>query len=126
MGTILPYVGSLADIPDGWHLCDGTNGTPNLKDKFIMGWGSKNVGDFVEAGLPNITGGWSDFVGYQKPTEGPNAFYYSGTSGRGSQDDGYYGYAYMYFDASRSNPIYGNSDTVQPPSSVVYYIMKIK
>src|SRR5690606_19696922 len=24
-------------IPAGWALCDGTNGTPNLKDRFIMG-----------------------------------------------------------------------------------------
>jgi hypothetical protein len=31
----------------------------------------------------------------------------------------------LYFDASKSNSIYGKSDTVQPPAFVVYYIMKI-
>lgn len=42
----LPCVGVTSDIPDGWHLCDGTNGTPNLKDRFIVGAGnSYSVGD---------------------------------------------------------------------------------
>lgn len=33
-------------IPDGWALCDGENGTPDLRDKFVVGAGGKyNVGD---------------------------------------------------------------------------------
>lgn len=28
-----------ANIPAGWSLCDGTNGTPNLVEKFAMGAG---------------------------------------------------------------------------------------
>ena len=39
VGTILPYVGDLNKIPHGWALCDGTNGTPNLFDRFIVGAG---------------------------------------------------------------------------------------
>lgn len=35
VGSIIMYNGLAADIPEGWHICDGTNGTPNLKDKFI-------------------------------------------------------------------------------------------
>ena len=35
-GTIVMWSGSLADIPDGWALCDGTNGTPDLTDRFIL------------------------------------------------------------------------------------------
>jgi hypothetical protein len=34
-GLIAVWHGTLADIPDGWALCDGTNGTPNLLDKFV-------------------------------------------------------------------------------------------
>lgn len=34
-GTIVMYSGNT--IPDGWALCDGTNGTPNLVDHFIIG-----------------------------------------------------------------------------------------
>jgi len=34
-GTIIMFNGSSDDIPKGWAICDGTNGTPNLIDKFI-------------------------------------------------------------------------------------------
>jgi hypothetical protein len=27
-----------------------------MRDRFLMGWGSKGVGSYVSAGLPNITG----------------------------------------------------------------------
>ena len=33
-------------IPTGWLLCDGTNGTPDLRDRFIVGSGSAyNIGN---------------------------------------------------------------------------------
>lgn len=35
IGSIALWHGLLADIPKGWQLCDGTNGTPNLLDKFV-------------------------------------------------------------------------------------------
>ena len=38
-GTIVIWSGSIVDIPDGWQLCDGTNGTPDLDDKFVRGAG---------------------------------------------------------------------------------------
>lgn len=39
-GSIIPWYGNLADIPDGFALCNGSNGTPDLRDKFITGAGS--------------------------------------------------------------------------------------
>lgn len=39
-GIIVMWSGSVASIPTGWHLCDGTNGTPNLQDRFVVGAGS--------------------------------------------------------------------------------------
>jgi len=36
-GLICMWSGLLSEIPDGWALCDGTNGTPDLREKFIMG-----------------------------------------------------------------------------------------
>lgn len=39
-GVIVMWSGSIASIPSGWLLCDGTGGTPNLQDKFIVGAGS--------------------------------------------------------------------------------------
>lgn len=38
-GFIGMWSGAIAAIPTGWFLCDGTNGTPNLKDRFIVGAG---------------------------------------------------------------------------------------
>ena len=43
------WSGTLAAIPSGWNLCDGTNGTPDLRDRFIKGAGA--------AENPGATGG---------------------------------------------------------------------
>ena len=46
IGSILPYKGSLDDIPENWALCDGKNGTPDLRDRFIAGAGKTySLGD---------------------------------------------------------------------------------
>jgi hypothetical protein len=39
-GAILLWSGSIGSIPSGWLLCDGTSGTPNLRDRFVVGAGS--------------------------------------------------------------------------------------
>ena len=39
-GVIAMWSGSEASIPSGWVLCNGSSGTPNLRDKFIVGAGS--------------------------------------------------------------------------------------
>ena len=36
IGTIVAYSGDVSYIPDGWHLCDGTGGTPDLRNQFLM------------------------------------------------------------------------------------------
>lgn len=38
-GMILLWSGSIGTIPTGWHLCDGTEGTPDLRNRFIPGAG---------------------------------------------------------------------------------------
>jgi microcystin-dependent protein len=37
--AIIMWSGTIDQIPAGWALCDGNNGTPNLKDKFVLGAG---------------------------------------------------------------------------------------
>jgi hypothetical protein len=37
IGCITLWSGSVLSIPSGWRLCDGTNGTPDLRDKFVIG-----------------------------------------------------------------------------------------
>jgi len=50
-GGIILWSGSTGSVPSGWLLCDGTNGTPDLRDYFIVGAGNSfavgNTGGFV-------------------------------------------------------------------------------
>lgn len=38
-GMIMLWSGAVADIPNGWALCNGSNGTPDLRNCFIVGAG---------------------------------------------------------------------------------------
>lgn len=39
-GLISLWYGSIITIPGGWAICDGTNGTPDLRDRFVVGAGT--------------------------------------------------------------------------------------
>jgi hypothetical protein len=39
-GMIIIWSGALGTIPSGWVLCDGNNGSPDLRDRFIVGAGN--------------------------------------------------------------------------------------
>jgi len=39
-GMISLWYGSIGSVPVGWYLCDGTNGTPDLRDRFVVGAGT--------------------------------------------------------------------------------------
>jgi hypothetical protein len=39
-GMIILWSGSVASIPSGWALCNGSNGTPDLRNRFVVGAGS--------------------------------------------------------------------------------------
>ena len=104
---------------------------PNLIDRFAEG--GKSVGTKKEAGLPNITGTFRSLVWTQdeKATGAvneKNASYaakdLNNLSTSVTSGGGIYNTKIYNFDASRSNPIYGSSDTVQPPSLVLLPIIK--
>jgi hypothetical protein len=40
VGGIIMWSGSVASIPSGWALCNGSNGTPDLRNRFVVGAGS--------------------------------------------------------------------------------------
>lgn len=42
---IIPFHGDVVDVPDNWWVCDGTHGTPDLRDRFVLGAGPINVVD---------------------------------------------------------------------------------
>lgn len=54
VGGIIMWSGSTASIPTGWALCNGTNGTPNLLDRFIVGAGS-GYGVGATGGASSVT-----------------------------------------------------------------------
>ena len=40
VGQVIMWYGNVNNIPAGWQLCDGTNGTPDLRDRFVVGAGT--------------------------------------------------------------------------------------
>jgi hypothetical protein len=58
-GAILLWSGSIGSIPAGFVLCNGNNGTPDLRDRFIVGAGStyavNATGGSANATLPTHT-----------------------------------------------------------------------
>ena len=45
IGGIILWSGSTGSVPDGWALCNGSNGTPNLQDRFVVGAGNNYAVD---------------------------------------------------------------------------------
>ena len=145
IGCIIPFSGST--IPVGFLLCDGsevskiiyadlfaiignTYGTatdtskfklPDLRDKFVQG-ANGNLGTSKDAGLPNITGKFYHDVNAKAGLSG--AFTYEGTGRQNLMNDTPTNSGLITFDASKSNSIYGNSNTVQPPAVCLTFIIK--
>ena len=53
-GMIMLWSGSIASVPSGWALCNGSNGTPDLRNRFVVGAGSTYA--------VNGTGGSADAI----------------------------------------------------------------
>jgi len=53
-GVIVMWSGSTGSVPSGWALCNGSNGTPDLRDRFVVGAGNLYAVD--------ATGGSKDAV----------------------------------------------------------------
>lgn len=43
LGCIVWWSGTADNIPTGWHICDGTNGTLDLRNKFILAAGTNHA-----------------------------------------------------------------------------------
>lgn len=80
--------------------------------------GEQVAGQTVEAGLPNIKGSVSK-SNSQDIGSVTGAFTRSGSGKYAGGADSGSGYKTFEFDASLSNAIYGNSETVQPPAYLV-------
>jgi hypothetical protein len=144
VGTIVAFAGE-GVIPENTLLCDGREVSisdyellyavigdrygdaaegmfklPDLTNRFIEGCSAiSDVGTYLEAGLPNITGR----VGVCDDNVSPTGAFY--TNSRGGQLENAAGEPdpIILMDASRSSKIYGNSDTVQPPAVMMRYVI---
>jgi len=116
VGGIIMWSGST--IPSGWALCDGSNGTPNLKGKFVLGYndtyslgttGGEETHQLTTAEMPAhnhliyAEGGWpygttgSNIMG-SASTDYDQGYGYSSTTGSGTAHNNmppYYALAYI-------------------------------
>lgn len=63
-GMIMLWSGSIATVPTGWVLCNGSNSTPDLRNRFVIGAHSDNTGvaNTTVTGSSTLTGGSKDAV----------------------------------------------------------------
>lgn len=151
-GTIITWYGVLGSIPSGFVLCDGSNGTPDLRNRFIVGAGNSytlgatggaDTVTLTTAQMPSHahTRGTMNITGYFRSSrfkyEWPStsgALTYSelnnGSGGGTASGNGWY-QSQLNFDASRNwtgeTSWAGSSQAHEnrPPYYALYYIMKL-
>ena len=126
-GMIIIWSGAANAIPTGWVLCDGTNSTPNLAGKFVVGYQSGNSDYAVaqtggaetvtlsEANMPAhthtaTTKGTSGSHSWTQFGAGRNDWNYPGENSRGS--------------ATTASTGGGTAHENRPPYYALCYIMK--
>lgn len=124
-GGIIIWSGAADNIPSGWALCDGQNGTPDLQDKFVLGAGTNHaVGS--EGGEENHT-----LTLAEMPQHRHAAVRYvgSGTDQFGSSASGgkwmKYGTAYESVISQTEYSGSSQAHNNMPPYYALCYIMKL-
>ena len=87
IGSVIMWYGDTVAIPAGWSICNGTNGTPDLRDRFIMGAGSSAMGGQTDT----FANGVKNFASAETSTIGDHT--HTGTSNEGGihNHDGFVG-----------------------------------
>ena len=127
-GGIIMWSGSIADIPNGWALCDGANGTPDLRDRFIVG-ARQDVGDVP---MTNVKGSLMQTGGEHQHAlsvaEMP-AHVHGGVgdiAGQGGAASPHDYDAYHVWSLKQSTPVGGNQPHENcPPFFALAYIIKL-
>ena len=100
-GMIMLWSGSSASIPATWYLCDGSNGTPNLMDRFVVGAGSAYV--------VGATGGSANAVVVSHTHTASTDAQGSHTHGAWTDSNGEHTHTYMKGDGGDQNMGSGTS-----------------
>lgn len=83
-GGIVMWNGTPSNIPGGWVLCDGSNGTPDLRDRFIVGAG-RNYNPNAVGGMDSVSLSISEMPSHSHSMSSAGSHSHSGsTSGDGS------------------------------------------
>lgn len=92
-GTVVMWAGLLADIPSGWALCDGNNGTPDLTGKFLKGHPNASEIPGTVGGADSVTLSTSQLPAHthtgSTSTDGSHTheYYYNDFDGGGTGSD---------------------------------------
>jgi len=87
VGSVIMWAGSVSSIPQYWALCDGSNGTPDLRDRFIFGCGTSGCGE--RGGTTSYAMNSAGAHGHDGSIEGAGSHSHGGsTSSAGSHSHG--------------------------------------
>ena len=125
IGTIIPYAGDLSKIPYGWHVCDGSNGAPDLRDRFLTGAGDTyKLGDTGGENYHELTVNELPSQSHRLSTGSANLgsgwAHYAGESGAELSAVTYNSFP-AYTKSTGENTPHEN----RPPYYAVYYIMRV-
>ena len=116
IGSVIMWYGDTVDIPDGWSICNGTNGTPDLRDRFIMGAGSSAMGGQTDT----FANGVKNFASAETSTIGDHIHTGTNNEGGAHNHDGFVGgHVLTTSELPEHNhnftDIYGLRDDANPP-----------
>ena len=80
-GIIVMWSGSSATIPSGWALCDGAGGTPDLRNRFIVGVNATYTANSTGGSTNAITPSHGHSVSLNNPQHSHLEYYYDGGGG---------------------------------------------
>ena len=123
-GMIILWSGASDNIPTGFALCDGNNGTPNLSGRFVVGFDASN-GDYDvddTGGAESVTLTLNQIPAHKHDTTFDNKKYFPGGGSTSISFGGAGGYPADTF--SMSNAGGGQSHENRPPFYALCYIMK--
>jgi hypothetical protein len=137
-GVIVMWSGTIATIPSGWYLCNGSNSTPDLRNKFIVGAYQDSSGTAYTTitGSNTQTGGTKDAIVVSHthtatvtdPGHSHTATTLSGTNVNGNPGaqlgSGNTGTATTGITVSNSTTGSSGTDQNLPPYYALAYIMK--
>ena len=123
-GMIIMWNSTVASIPTGFVLCDGNNGTPDLRGRFVVGHHPSN-GDYDvddTGGAEDVTLTIAQIPSHKHDTTFDNKRYFPGGGSTSISFGGAGGYPADIF--TMSNEGGGQSHENRPPYYALCYIMK--